>query len=106
MLSGEFRPIVKNKAVNKTSSDNYRPIMNSTNIFKLFEYCLFPICSRFLKINSSQFGYRKHTSCQSAVLILKETVMSYVKSNSDLHCTELDLSKVFNKVNTKLLVNK
>ena len=45
MLSGEFsfRPIVKNEAVNKNSSDNYIPIMNSTNIFKLFKYCLFPI---------------------------------------------------------------
>ena len=40
MLSDKFRPIIKNKAVNKTSSDNYRPIINSTNIFKLFECCL------------------------------------------------------------------
>ena len=62
MLRGEFRTIIKNKAVNKTSSDSYRSIMNSTYIFKLFEYCLFLICSHFLKLNSSQFGYQKHTN--------------------------------------------
>ena len=43
----EFKSIVKNKAVSKSSSDNYRPIMNSTNIFNLFKYCSFPICRRF-----------------------------------------------------------
>ena len=104
MLSDKFRPIIKIKAVNKTSSDNYRPIINSTNIFKLFECCLFPIYSHFLKINSCQFGYQNHTSCQSAVVILKETVMSYIKLNSDVHCTALDLPKAFHRLNIAVLV--
>ena len=47
MLCGEFRTFVKYKVVSKTLSNNYRPIMNPTNIFKLFEYCLFPICRAF-----------------------------------------------------------
>ena len=32
--------------------------------------------------------------------------MSYVKSNSDVYCTALDLSKAFDKVNIEVLVNK
>ena len=32
--------------------------------------------------------------------------MSYVKSNSDVHCTALDVSKMFDRVNIELFVNK
>ena len=32
--------------------------------------------------------------------------MSYVNLNSDVHCTALDLSKAFDKVNIEVIVNK
>ena len=46
MLHGEIRPIVQNLAGSKTESENYRPIMNSFNLFKVFEYSLMPTLSR------------------------------------------------------------
>ncbi len=35
MLFGEIRPIIKNKMGNKTDSDNFRPVMNLSNLLKL-----------------------------------------------------------------------
>ena len=37
---------------------------------------------------------------------MKETVMCFVKSNLDLHCTALDLLKAFDEANIKVFVGK
>ena len=37
MLNGVIRPIVKNKLCDLKSSDNYREVMVSPNMFKIFE---------------------------------------------------------------------
>ena len=36
VLKGEIRPRVKNNVARKISSHNYRLIMNSSNLFKIF----------------------------------------------------------------------
>ena len=65
-----------NNISSKTSSDNYRPILNSSNIFKLFEDCLLPILNRYLKLDSCQFAYRQSASCLSTVVVMKETLIN------------------------------
>ena len=106
MLKGEIRPRVKNNMASKTSSENYRPILNSSNFFKMFEYCLLPILNRYLKLDSCQFAYRQNTSCLSAVVVMKETLISYHEQNSSVHCAMIDLSKAFDKININTLVSK
>jgi hypothetical protein len=106
MLYGEIKPTVKDKPGDKLSSDNYRPVMNSSNILKLFEYCILPRLKRHLKINNRQFGFRDHTGCSLALSVFKETVMSYTDANTNVHCAMLDLSKAFDKVNFNVLHTK
>ncbi len=59
MLYGEIRPLIKNKLNNKCEASNFRPVMVSSTMLKLFEYCLLPRMDQHLKLDQHQFGYRK-----------------------------------------------
>ena len=106
LMAGEIRPIIKDNLKDKNSSDNYRPIMNSSNFLKLFEYCLLNKLEKFLKINRLQFGFRKHTSCLMTTAILKEIVSHYNSKGSNVYTVFVDLKKAFDKVNHKILIAK
>ena len=42
MIYGEIRPVIKSKTSSKNDSDNYRPVMSSSALLKIFEYILLP----------------------------------------------------------------
>ena len=106
MLRGEIRPVLKGDRVDKGSSANYRPVMNSSVILKLFEYVLLPFLEKLLNVDSHQFGFRKNTGCLDAVTILKETVLNYNGEGSRVHCALVDLSKAYDCINVEVLSNK
>ena len=106
MIEGEIRPIFKNNCTSKTDSSNYRPVMNSSNILKVFENCIQPYLSNHLKLSNLQFGYRNNTSCNLAVTVLNETVENYISGNSNVHCCVIDVSKAFDKINYEILLHK
>ena len=102
MLRGEIRPIIKKANGNRNVSSNYRPVMNSSNFLKLFEYSILSLIENFIEPNVHQFGFRKHTSCLNAITILKETVQNYNSSGSKVHCAMVDLSNAFDKMNHQI----
>ena len=106
MLRGHIKPIIKNGKVCKTKSDNYRPVMNSSMLLKLFEYSIYDAISRNIKINPLQFGFTKNSSCTKAVSLLKETLLSYKNEGSVVHSASIDLSKAFDKINFNILIDK
>ena len=106
MSHGEIRPVIKSKIISKYDSDNYRPVMNSCMILKIFEYCLLPYLTKSLKLSSRQFGYRKNTGCLPAIALVKETIDKYNSENSNVHCAVVDLSKAFDCVNKNILFEK
>jgi len=57
LLRGYIKPILKDGSICRTSSNNYRPIMNSSIFLKIFEYCLLPVLQRELRISCLQFGF-------------------------------------------------
>ena len=71
MLMGEIKPIVKDNKISAAKSDNYRPIMNSSVLFKTFEYCLLPRLRRDIDLNPRQFGFREQTSCLLVISVSK-----------------------------------
>ena len=71
MLKGRIRPTVKSHSGTKTDSQNYRPVMNSSNFLKVLEYLLLPHIERIFKIDQRQFGYRNATGCLDAITLLK-----------------------------------
>ena len=65
---------MKNSSRNKTHSENYRPVMNSSNFIKVIEYLFLQHLEKHLLIHGNQFAYRPATGCIDAVSVLKETV--------------------------------
>ena len=104
MTAGEIRPTVKNKQGNLNISDNYRPVMNSPNLLKVFEYCLQQ--KIIFNSNSRQFGFKKSSSTQLAITTLREMIKHYNKQNSRVYASFIDLSKAFDKVNINILICK
>ena len=80
--------------------------MSSSNLLKIFECFVRPLLSNHLKLSSLQFGFHSMTSCPSAVLVLKETVLKYTRENSIVLCAMINLSKAFDKINYYILITK
>ena len=106
MLRGQIRPIVKDLTASKSDSGNYRPVMNSSNLFKVFEYSLLPTLTKHLKLSNKQFAFRADTDCVTAVLAMKEVIAKYNAEGSPVHCAMVDLTKAFDKVNYGKLMRK
>ena len=99
MLLGEIRPILKNKFAKLNDSENYRPIMISSNILKLFEKCIQPYLNDNFHIHRNQFGFRAHTSTNMTVTVVKEIIHKYRDDHTNVFAGFIDLSKAFDKVN-------
>jgi hypothetical protein len=106
MLEGEIRPLVKDHKGDLSSSDNYRPVMISSNIFKIYEYCILPSLTKNIELDFRQIGFQKNTSTNMVVVLLKETISKYVKSGSSIFSSFLDMSKAFDKINHFTLLDK
>ena len=106
MLEGYIKPLVKDKKGDINRSDNYREVMISNNLFKLFEYALLPKLKRRIDLSPYQFGYRHATSTVMAVGLLKETINKYISEGSPLHACFLDLSKAFERLTHDKLLDK
>ena len=76
-------PLIKNKKGNEFSSENYQPIMKSSNILKIIEFHLLGIIEEKFSLNSCQFGFSKGYSTTDACFLLKEIVSrNYSKKGS------------------------
>ena len=104
MLEGYIKPSVKDVKDDITFSDNYREIMISNNMFKIFEYALLNDLKKFINLCPYQFGYRTATNTTMAVALLKETINRYITEGSAVYACFLDLSKALERVtHAKLL---
>jgi hypothetical protein len=106
MLVGQIRPLVKDHKGDLSSPDNYRPIMVSSNFLKIFEYSILTPLNKCIKLDFRQLGFRNKISTTMATALLKETISNYVKKNSSVYCSFLDMSKAFDKINHFTLIDK
>ena len=103
---GIINPIIKDIFGDLSSSDNYRPVMSSSVFLKLLEYCILRKISGSFKFNDRQHGFRAKYSTVTAALSLKETVFNYINSNSSVYTCFLDISKAFDSVDHRILIEK
>ena len=103
LLVGDIKPNIKDLKGNVTESSNYRPVMQSSLILKLFELQILEILEEKLDFNPMQFGFKEGTSTTDACLLLKETFYSYTSDGNMAYGLFVDLSKAFDTVDHSLL---
>ena len=99
-------PVVKNKLGDLSCADNYRAITLSPVISKVFEYCLLDKFEGFLWSNQLQFGFKKNSSCSTAIFVLSQVVEYFVRNGSNVYMAALDAKKAFDRVNHVKLFKK
>ena len=104
----EIIPIYKSGP--RTDINKYRPIVLLSPFSKLFETHLCNNLTNFFNkhevINKNQFGFRKNSNTDLAVINSVNQIISAIENNS-INCTIfLDLAKAFNTVNHQILLRK
>ena len=98
------------KAKSKESFNNYRPISLLSNISKVLEKVvhkrLYSFLTRCDIICDKQYGFRPNRSTIDAVTDLTSDVLSSLDRNDMCLSVYLDLSKAFDTINHKILLNK
>lgn len=106
LLKGVITPVVKDKKKNITESTNYRPVMQSSCILKIFETHVLNILSEKIFFNNRQFGFCCGLSTSDACFLLKEVTHEYIKGKDSCYVTFIDFSKAFDKVDHFILGQK
>ena len=106
LLIGVIFPTVKDMKGNITEATNYRPVMQSSCLLKLFEAHMLNILSEKIFFNHRQFGFSRGLSTTDNCFILKEVFHEYSKGKRKGFATFIDLSKAFDMVDHFLFGHK
>ena len=82
LLSVVLVPIIKSKAGNVNSIDNYRPVALSSIVSKVFESIILCRIECCLITNANQFGFKRKHGTDMCIYTLKEIVNMYTSLNS------------------------
>jgi hypothetical protein len=80
--NGIIVPLVKDKAGNINSVDNYRPITLTPIVSKIFEGILLRMCESCLSSDELQFGFKSGLSCCDAIFALRVIVNHFISNGS------------------------
>ena len=106
MLSVLIVPVIKDKAGNINSKDNYRPIALASIISKVVEIIMLNRMETYLLTQENQFGFKKKHGTDQCIFALKELVSVYKSKGSCVYTCFLDASKAFDRVNHTKLFKK
>ena len=79
ILKGDINPNIKDLKGNVTESSNYRPVMQSSCLLKLFEIHILSVLEERISFNCRQLGFVKGCSTADACFLLKEVIHNFTK---------------------------
>lgn len=98
------------KAKSRSEISNYRPVSVLTSISKILEKIVYKRMYGFLQSNNilyeSQYGFRSNMSTVDAITELIGSIIKNLDQKKFSLVIYLDLSKAFDTVNHKILLNK
>jgi endonuclease/exonuclease/phosphatase family metal-dependent hydrolase len=96
---GKIIPIIKDEKGETDDMNNIRPITISDTLSNIFEKIVISeIESRNLD-KDLQFGFKRNSSTNHAIFVLKETVNFYNSVKKNVYACAIDASKAFDKLN-------
>ena len=108
MKLADVTPLFKSKLEN--DANNYRPILLLITISKVLEKVVYKRTYSFMEstgqIYNSQYGFRSHHSCESAVSELTSEIVKGLQNGMYKVALFLDLSKAFNTLEHEVLLGK
>ena len=97
------RALLKKENLDPDDLSNYRPISNLSFISKVIEKCVHLQITDYVEENklfpSLQSGYRKHHSCETAVVKIVNDLLIAIDKQSHAILVLIDLSAAFDTVN-------
>ena len=106
MMTVVLIPIIKNKAGNINSVDNYRPIALASILSKVIEIIILSRIENYLITKPNQFGFKPKHGTDQCIYVLKEIVNLYTSMNGCVFTCFLDASKAFDRVDHLKLFDK
>ena len=104
------RVVPIHKGGSKTEVSNYRPISLLPAFSKIFEKLMHSRVYDFLEQNKSlydmQFGFRPRRSCEHALLVAKNEILSALNKKQTALLLLVDYSKAFDLVDHDILLHK
>ena len=98
------------KTGDKMDATNYRPISLLSSFSKIFEKLMHSRVYNFLEknrpLNDLQFGFRKGRSCEHALLVAQNEILSILNKKQIAMLLLIDFSKAFDMVNHDILLDK
>ena len=98
------------KGGSKLDIQNYRPISLLSAFSKIFEKIMHHRVSNFLNINNAlhekQYGFRSGRSCEQALLLAQNEIITALNKNQIAMLLLIDFSKAFDMVDHKVLLHK
>ena len=108
MKRSDTVPLLKSKS--RSEKGNYRPISLLLTVSKILEKVVYNHTYTFLtdtsQITSTQYGFRKHHSCEHAIEELVASILKNTESNKTTVAVYLDLSKAFDTLSHEILLDK
>ena len=97
-----FMPLLKPRK-NQEKFDSWRAIAGSSQLLKVFEYCILDIWGGCLESDTLQFGYKVGTASDQCTWLLHSTAEYFAQRGSPTLCCLLDVSKGFDRVKFSVL---